>query len=120
MKNLPYRLVLLFALIPAASFAQSTRLTEPQMLQLATERGTCGPDRAPVSARYHPEIPNQINVTCDEVEAVVPLIAAAGFGAGLATAGLAGLTFVALVSGSGGGDGDTGGGGGGGAPPSTF
>lgn len=89
--------VALVLALPAVGHAQQ-RMTEPELIQLATDRGVCG-DRTVASARYVNDTDNRVVVTCgDEPTGLVPVA-----GLGLAGAGAAAALGLAAVAAGGGG-----------------
>ncbi len=99
MKKMTIAAVAVSFLLPLGAQANTHRMTEDQLIQLATERGTCG-DRAVLSARYVNETENRVMVTCDDAEGYVPL--AAGLGAGGTGAAVGLVLLVAIAAGAGG------------------
>lgn len=90
--------VILAAALPLTAQAQQ-RLSEEQLIQLATEKDSCK-GREVVGAKYDEKVANRIVVTCGEdAEGFVPL--AAGLGLGGAGAAAAGLALVAAAGGGG-------------------
>lgn len=82
------------------------RLTEEQLIALATERRICE-DRVVASARYVNETENRVEVTCEDAEGFVPLIAGLGLGGAGAAAAIAGFGLAAAAAGGGGSTPDT-------------
>jgi hypothetical protein len=89
--------VVLAATLPLTAEAQQ-RLSEEQLIQLATEKDTCK-GREVVGAKYDEKVANRVIITCgDDAEGFVPV---AGLGLGGAGAAAAGLALVAAAGGGG-------------------
>lgn len=85
---------LMAAALPVA--VQAQQLTAEQLIQLATERGTCG-DLVPVAARYEG---GRAIVSCGAAPGTTPPVGMAGAGGlGATAAGMA--VFAGLVGGGG-------------------